>query len=150
MFSEKLYKGELYYVREHMIESWSTDINIASNWSCLFVFQAYATQNIFLYFDTQWPNVYPKPGMVRSCSQKALFIFPSPFFCDCMFLNWSSLNCACSLNPLSVIRLRQCCHFYLWQNTITVSEDREVKIVIIALSFALYGCVETYLNVESS
>ncbi|XP_073255470.1 transmembrane protein 145-like [Porites lutea] len=24
---------------------------------------AYATQNIFLYFDTQWPNVYPKPGM---------------------------------------------------------------------------------------
>ncbi|PFX15240.1 Transmembrane protein 145 [Stylophora pistillata] len=25
--------------------------------------ESYATQNIFLYFDTQWPNVYPKPEM---------------------------------------------------------------------------------------
>lgn len=34
--------------------------------SSLYVFflQSYATQNIFLYFDTQWPRVYPKPEMV--------------------------------------------------------------------------------------
>ncbi|XP_020621523.1 transmembrane protein 145-like [Orbicella faveolata] len=28
--------------------------------------EVYATQNIFLYFDTQWPLVYPKPDMVRN------------------------------------------------------------------------------------
>lgn len=27
--------------------------------------QAYATQNILLYFDSQWQSVYPKPDMVR-------------------------------------------------------------------------------------
>ncbi|RMX60692.1 hypothetical protein pdam_00014526 [Pocillopora damicornis] len=30
--------------------------------------ESYATQNIFLYFDTQWPRVYPKPEM--SCLDK--------------------------------------------------------------------------------
>ena len=29
------------------------------------MFQSYSTQNIILYFDNQWPGVYPQPGMVR-------------------------------------------------------------------------------------
>ena len=31
----------------------------------LFMFQSYSTQNVILYFDEQWPGVYPQPGMVR-------------------------------------------------------------------------------------
>ena len=31
----------------------------------LFMFQSYSTQNVILYFDEQWPGVYPHPGMVR-------------------------------------------------------------------------------------
>ena len=29
------------------------------------MFQSYSTQNVILYFDEQWPGVYPQPGMVR-------------------------------------------------------------------------------------
>lgn len=43
--------------------------SMTSLFICLFFYlssQVYATQNIFLYFDTQWPYVYPKPDMVRN------------------------------------------------------------------------------------
>ena len=41
----------------------SSDPSILTN--RLLMFQSYSTQNVILYFDKQWPGVYPQPGMVR-------------------------------------------------------------------------------------
>ena len=41
----------------------SSDPSLLTN--RLLMFQSYSTQNVILYFDEQWPHVYPQPGMVR-------------------------------------------------------------------------------------
>ncbi|KAJ7382299.1 hypothetical protein OS493_035880 [Desmophyllum pertusum] len=69
----------LLYVRSTSPKIVTGTLNTKENWAFLTRFcykdsigeliyhfeypQVYATQNIFLYFDTQWPHVYPKPEM---------------------------------------------------------------------------------------
>ena len=63
------------------------------------MFQSYSTQNVILYFDKQWPGVYPQPGMVR---HKMLLFYVISFSVTVVLLFLSSSVTTVQGSPLAI------------------------------------------------
>ena len=83
------------------------------------MFQSYSTQNVILYFDEQWPGVYPEPGMVRHKMLLFQLISFSVIVVAVVLLFLSSSVTTLQGSPLTI-----CCAYTVVTSIYLAFEDR--------------------------
>ena len=98
------------------------------------MFQSYSTQNVILYFDEQWPGVYPQPGMVRHKMLLFHLISFSVIVVAVVLLFLSSSVTTLQGSPLTI-----CCAYRLLLRRYTLPLKTETSQVEFSHLNFLYG-----------
>ena len=94
----------------------------------------YTTQNVILYFDEQWPGVYPQPGMVRHKMLLFHLISFSVIVVAVVLLFLSSSVTTLQGSPLTI-----CCAYILLLRRYTLPLKTETSRVEFSHLNFLYG-----------